>query len=300
MAREYLRWTPELTWGTFDATFATPAIIQLDQPNMFTMRKKPVEWMIRTAGSYNRRLQKGSSKYGIGGGLNMLVYGTQLVTMAPALFATSANVLGSATIDHAIVMEDGSNTVVYQRYLGVMCQQVGIAAKESDQLMRLTLQLIGKATATITITDFAEPAVTAYPSAAPYVFEHAGAFTLATSRSEFEDISITIKNVLDAKFFRTSTLSRIKYLGRDVDVSIKFPHITTADRAALEAQTAVAASCTFTNGGNSAAFQFNSKNYIAEVTDALDLDKIYLQSIAMQCFFDPTAGTPNDMSVTVA
>jgi hypothetical protein len=263
------------------------------------MRRKPVEWMIRSAGGYNRRVQKGSAKYGLGGGLNMLVYDTQLAGMAPALFATSANVLKSATIDHALVMEDGGPTTVYQRYLGVMCPQVVIAAKEADQLMRLTLQLIGKATATITITDFAEPAATAYPSGNPYVFEHAGAFTLATSRTEFEDITVTIRNILDAKFFRTATLSRIKYCGRDVDVSIKFPYIVTADRAAMEAQTAVAASCTFTNGTSSLAMQFNTKNYVADVTDALDMDKIYMQGIEMQNFFDASAGTPNDASFTV-
>jgi hypothetical protein len=298
MAREYLRWTPETTWGTFDAV-ATPAIIQLDQSNQFTMRKKPVEWMIRSAGGYNRRVQKGSSKYALAGALNMLVYDTQLSVLGPALFATSANVLKSGTIDHAIVMEDSGGTVIYQRYLGVMCPQVTIAAKESDQLMRLTLQLLGKATATITITDFAEPAATAYPSTNPYVFEHAGAFTLATSRTEFEDISVSIKNTIDMRFMRSSTPQRMKYVGRDVDVTIRFPYITSADRAAMEAQTAVAASCTFTNGSSSLAMQFNTKNYIADVTDDLSLDKIYFQGISMQNFFDASAGTPNDASFTV-
>jgi hypothetical protein len=298
MAREYLRWTPETTWGTYDAV-ATPAIIQLDQSNQFTMRKKPVEWMVRTAAAFNRRQQKGSSKYGLGGGLSMLVYDTQFATLAPALFATAGNVLGSATLDHVLVMEDVANTKVYQRYLGTMVPQVGLAAKESDQLMRLNLQLIAKATATITVTDFPEPAATAYPSGNPYVFEHAGAFTLATSRTEFEEFNLTIKNVLDGRFFRTATLSRLKYLGRDVDLTIRFPYIVTADRAAMEAQTAVAASVTFTNGTNSIAFQFNSKNYVADVADDLSMDKIFMQAITMQNFFDASAGTPNDLLVTV-
>jgi Phage tail tube protein len=298
MAREYLRWTPETTWGTYDAV-ATPAIIQLDQNNAFTMRKKPVEWMIRSAGAYARRVQKGSSKYALGGGLNMLCYDTQMAVLAPALFATSGNVLKSATVDHVVVMEDSGATKVYQRYLGVMAQQVVFSAKESDQLARLNLTLIGKSTATITVTDLAEPAAGDYPSGAPYVFEHCGAFTLATSRTEFEEFTLTIKNNLDARFMRTATLSRLKYCGRDVDFAIRFPYLTTADRAAMEAQTALAASMTMTNGSNSMAFQFNSKNFVANVSDALDLDKVYLQSIEGQCFFDASAGTPNDLAVTV-
>jgi len=298
MAREVLRWTPETTWGTFDA-LATPIIIQLDQSNQFTMRKKPVEWMIRSAGGYNRRVQKGSAKYLLQGALNMLVFDTQLATMAPALFASTSNTLGSATIDHFAVMEDSGSTKWYGRYLGVMCPQVGVAAKESDQLMRLTLQMQAKTFATITDSDLPEPDATDYPYTNPYVFEHAGAFTLATSRSEFEDFSLTIKNMIDFRFMRSSTPQRAKYVGRDVDFAIRFPWIVTADRAAMEAQTALAASVTFTNGSNSVEFEFNSNNYVADVTDDLSQDKVFMQGISGQCFFDPNAGTPDDLTVTV-
>ena len=48
MAREFLRITPEATWGTYDSG-GTHTIIQLDQNNAFTMRPKPVFFTIRSA-----------------------------------------------------------------------------------------------------------------------------------------------------------------------------------------------------------------------------------------------------------
>ncbi|AGA28382.1 phage tail tube protein [Singulisphaera acidiphila] len=301
MAREFLRWTPELTWGTFDSTSTTAQIIQLDQNNAFTMRPSPVSWQIRSAGGYSRRVQTGSSKTSLQGGLNILCYGSQMATLMPAINATSANVLKSATIDHCIVMEDNSSTKVYRRYLGCMVNQAVFSASESNQLMRCNIQLTAKQPATITATDFPEPAASAYPYDAPYVFEMAaGGLTIGSSRVEFEEFNITIKNVLDPRFMAGQYLSRLKYCGRDVDWTTRFPYITSLDRADYEAVTPVAASITFTNGTHSLAFNFNANNYKMKADDDLAMDKVYLQSIEGSCFFDPTAGTPNDLTVTVS
>lgn len=299
MAREFLRWTPETTWGTY-ASANAHVIIQLDQDNAFTMRPAPVPWMIRSAGGFNRRVQTGSAKTAVTGGLNILCYGSQMSTLMPAIVATSGNVLGSATIDHCIVMDDPSSTKVYRRYLGVMVNQASFAAAEANQLMRLTLQLTAKQPATITATDFPEPAAADYPYDAPYVFEHAsGAFTLATSRPEFEEFNLTIKNILDGRFMASQYLTRLKYCGRDVDFTTRFPYITAVDRTDYEAVTAIAASITFTNGDYSMAFDFNSNDYIMKVGDDLGMNKVFLQGIDGSCFFDSTAGTPNDLTVTM-
>jgi hypothetical protein len=297
MAREYLRITPETTWGTFNAG-GTHTVLDLAQSNAFTMRPSPVRWSIRSAGGYNRRRQTGSSKTAFAGNLNVIGYGSQMAALAPLFVATSGNVLGSVTIDHALVMEDSGPTTVYSRHLGVMAPTATLSCSEQDPLLRLALGLIAKQSATITVTDFAEPAVTAYPTDAPYVFEHAsGAVTIGTSRSEWESFSLSIKNMIDTSFMGNAFISRAKYCGRDVDFSTKFPYVITTDRSDYEAVTAVSASITFTNGAHSLAFDMKSQNFFAKVDDDLSLDKLYLQGIDMEAYFDGTAG--NDFTLTV-
>jgi hypothetical protein len=298
MARQYLRITPETTYGTY-ASGNTHTVIQLDQSNPFTMRPMPIFWSIRTAGGFNGRWQKGSAKTSLGGNLNTICYGSQMAAFVPLISATTGNVLKSFTIDHAIVMDDSGSTTVYRRYLGVMCQQAQITASEQNQLMRMSLQLIGQQPATITGTDFPEPAATAYPIDAPYVFEQvSGAFTLGSSRAELEEFNLTIKNYLDPRFMASQYLTRCKYCGRDVDFSTRFPYIVTVDRSDLESVTAVAASAAFTNGAHTLTFQMNSNNFYAKVDDDLALDKVHLQSVDMECYFDTTAGTPFDFVLT--
>src|SRR5437763_602834 len=117
MAREYLRITPEVTWGTYNGA-GTPIIVDLDQANAFTMRPAPQMWEIRSAAGFNRRRKTGSSKTTVAGALSLAVYPSQVATLIPWICATSANVLGAVTIDHAAVMEDSGPTTVYRRYLG--------------------------------------------------------------------------------------------------------------------------------------------------------------------------------------
>jgi hypothetical protein len=222
-----------------------------------------------------------------------------MAAFVPLIAATSANVLQSFTVDHAIVMDDSGSTTVYRRYLGTMVQQASITAGEQNQLMRMSLQLIAQQPATITGTDFPAPAATAYPIDAPYVFEHvSGAFTLGSSRTELEEFNLTIQNHLDPHFMASQYLTRCKYCGRDVNFSTRFPYITTIDRTDLESVTAVAASAIFTNGSHVLTFQMNSQNFYAKVDDDLALDKVHLQAIDMEAYFDTTAGTPNDFVLT--
>jgi|GEM_PF-4626623 len=298
MARQFLRLTPETTYGVF-ASAGTKTIIQIDGANPFTMRRQPVEWAIRTAGGYNLRWQKGSAKAQYNGTLNTLMYGSQMAQIFP-LIASSDNVtLPSFTVDHAIQMDDNSSTFVYRRYLGVMVQQAQISAAESNQLMRMQLQLIGQKDATITDTDFPEPAVDDYPIDAPYVFEmSSGSFTLGASRVEFEEFNLTIRNILDPRFFASQFLTRCKYCGRDVDFSTRFPYIVTVDRSNYESVTSVSAAITFTNGAHSIGVNLHSNNFYGSVQDDLALDKVFLQSIDMQAYMDVTAVT--DATFTVS
>ncbi len=297
MARQYLRLTPEASWGVYAAA-GTPILIPIDKANPFTLRPTPIPWEIRSAGGGNRRVQTGSQRTSCKGALHTLVYGSQAAALAPWICADANGVLGSVTLDHAIQIEDGS-TAAYRRYLGVMVEQAQFRCGEDDPLLRLRLDLVAQQPATISGTDLPQPAATDYPGDVPYVFQHlAGGFSVVASRAEFATFQLTVKNPLDVRFMASQYPTRIKYCGRDVDLSTRFPYIVTTDRAHLEAVDLVAASMTFTNGAHTLGFAMNSKNVIAGVGDDLALDTIFLQGIELHNFFDASAGTPNDFTLT--
>jgi hypothetical protein len=297
MARQYLRLTPEASWGVYAAA-GTPILIPIDKANPFTLRPTPIPWEIRSAGGGNRRVQTGSQRTSCKGALHTLVYGSQAAALAPWICADANGVLGSVTLDHAIQLEDGGTTA-YRRYLGVMVEQARFRCGEDDPLLRLKLDLVAQQPATISGTDLPQPAATDYPGDVPYVFQHlAGGFSVVASRAEFATFQLTVKNLLDVRFMASQYPTRIKYCGRDVDLSAQFPYIVTTDRAHLEAVDLVAASMTFTNGSHTLRFAMNSKNVIAGVGDDLTLDTIFLQGIELHNFFDASAGTPNDFTLT--
>jgi tail tube protein len=297
MARQYLRLTPEASWGVYAAA-GTPILLPIDKANAFTLRPAPIPWEIRSAGGGNRRVQAGSQRTSCRGALHTLVYGSQAATLAPWICADAAGVLGSVTLDHAIQLEDGGTTA-YRRYLGVMVERARFRCGEDDPLLRLELDLVAQQPAPISGADLPRPAATDYPGDVPYVFQHlAGGFSVVAPRAEFASFQCTITNKLDVRFMASQFPTRIKYCGRDVDLSTRFPYIVTTDRAHLEAVDPVAASMTFTNGSHTLGFAMNSKNVIAGVGDDLALDTIFLQGIELHNFFDAGAGTPNDFTLT--
>lgn len=300
MAREYLRLTPETNgnptlWGQFQSgNLGSALTIQLTDSNAFTMRPAPIRWTIRSAGGYNRRVQTGSSKTVLAGALNNLVlYGSQVAAwinwIQPyQIGGTNVYDLNSYTIDHALVMEDGSNTTVYRRYLGVKVGGWQISSNSDNQLLRLSLtELTGKAAASpnITSADFSEPAYSAYPSDTPFVHEHASTATMGgTSRvvTGFDQLQVTGKNLLDPRFFNSTTISYLKYCGRDIDWSIQLPYINSSDRTSLfEGVTASAFSVAYSiPASHTLTFSFENQNILGAVGDSLDFNQLFMQTIS--------------------
>ena len=67
--------------------------------------------------------------------------------------------------------------------------------------------------------------------------------------------------------------------------------------------TAVTANITFTvpsPSTHSIEWNFNTQNFFDSVEDDLALDKVHLQNLSLQSYFDTTASTPNDLAVSVA
>ncbi len=257
MAREFLRITPEATWGTYDAG-GTHTILHLDQNNAFTMRAKPVRWSLNSAGFNNRRAVTGSSKTAVAGNLNTLVYGTQASALTTWCAATGSPLnIPSCTVDHCIQSENAASDLVYRRYLGTLVQQVDFTATEKDQFMRANFQLVAKQHQQITATDFPEPAATAYPTDPPYTLPMASGFLIlndgvnaptTTGRSGFESFSCTIKNMVDTRFFESQFLQAYRWCGRTVDWKAKFKYAYIFDRTNYEAITAIASTVLFNNG----------------------------------------------------
>lgn len=298
MAREFLRVTPETTPGTYNA-LGTPYIIDLDAANAYTVRPKPIRKGLRTAGASNLRAVTIAKKKELSGNLNWTIRGSALAVLADWCLPTSG-VLKSYTVDHVIVMEDSGATKHYDRHLGMYVQQAQFSSGESDQFFKAQLQLQGMSTAVITATDFPEPALADYPADAFLTFEDgsAGLTLHSETRVDIETFNLTIKNMLDVRFFAAATPQKIKYCGRDVDWTSRVSYKSAVPRTDFEAMTPIAASITFANGTDTVAFDMKSANYYADVTDALDVSKLYLQELKLESHLDYAAGTDFTMTVS--
>lgn len=302
MARQAIRLTPEITWGTYNAA-GTPITLQIDQA-MFDMRPQPNFWTIRSAGGYNKRVQAGNETTGLNGGLSILLYGSQAPTLIPWAFTPNLalTAMPSMTIDHLIQMEDVSNTFIYRRYLGVVVSQVQLQAQAAQPpLVRLNLTLIGKQPATITSSDFPPPPYSDYPTDAPYVFQHlsGGLIFNGISRAEFESFNLTVRHFLDPRFNESRYPTRIRWCGRDVDWTFRNVYQNAGDRPLYEASTKLACQATFTNGAHSMAFDFKTVNYIMPgLRDDLPLERVHYQEINMQSHYDFAAATDFSLTVT--
>lgn len=298
-ARRYLRLTPEAVWGTYDTEAADSYIIDLDTANSYTPRVRPVSVDVRTAGGRNRRVLRVQKKKALTGNLNMLLRGTQAAAIAAwCCAAPSTDALPSMTIDYAVVHEGG--TTIYHRHLGMMVQQAQFTSNEQAQILRVALTLIGQKSETIDVDDFAEPAVDAYPTDACFTHQDlSGNLSISSSRTEFSDFNLTIQNILDAPFFESEYVTRIKFCGRNVDWTSKLLYKVETDRSNWLAGTAVSASAAFNNGSKTMTFNMKGKNHYSSVEEDIDDNKLFLTDLNMESFWDTTS-TANDLAITVA
>lgn len=307
MAREFLRLTKEQTYGTFDAAAASSDIVQIDLTgdNAFTMRPRPRMWSIRSAAGNSVRRLTGSSQMEVGGRLTTLLFPSQQSLLLPWGCSPSGtpNDLFSVTADHGVLLEDGT-TIKRRRYLGTKVRtiEVGAEAGTADgNLVRVTYELVAQQPASPDpdATAFPAPQLTDYPTDAPYVFQHAsGGFKVASTRSEYDRISIRITNNLHVPFHGGQYITRCRYKGRDVNFTFHNLYLAVTDRVAYEAITAQDAEVLFTNGAHTAKFDFNTKNYFVDgIEDDLPLSSGYYQSLSLQAYLDAAAGS--DFALTL-
>lgn len=291
MPREFLRVTPETVPGTFNAA-GPHTYLDIDQPNAFTMFPKPVVVDIRTAGGNNLRAFRVGRKMAVAGTFNWLLHGSQGAMFVDWCCASSAGVAKSYTVDYAVQMEDATGTYCYSRTLGVYIQQAQLTAGEANQVLRANLSLLGGSVSPITITDLPTPIPTDYASDPILCFEDAtGGLVLGgTTHLDIENFDLTIKNLIDVRYFVGKYPMKLKYCGRDVDWTSRMQYTTIVPRTALEAQTPVSANITFTSGSHSLSFNMNANNYYIDTKNMIDMSKVFLQEISLSSFVDPVAG----------
>lgn len=303
MSFQAVRLTTEATPGTFNGS-GTATTIRLSKSNAFPGRVTPIINNIRDAAGTNRVVHSRSSQFGTKGKFGTLLYfGAQSKVLLPWAINITGSPLGmsSVTMDHMIQIEDGSGTMVYERYLGCYCDQMHLAAANGGEgvLVYMDFDFTFMGIAAITGTDFPTPALTGYPTGAEAVFQQMdGGFTLGSTVASFKSFDMTIKNILRPQYDAKAYPQRIRWCGRDVDFKTKVLYSATTPRSDFQALTAKTCSMVLTDGTNSITLDFKTSGLYTSVEDDLPLDDEASQTLSVMPRLDTSAAT--DVSLTIA
>lgn len=307
-ARRFARMTNETTFGSAVAspTAGNRIILDLTQANPINLRPSPEIWKVRSHGSSNRNVLRGTEQLRVSGSYNGLLFPSQaaFVLGRAATISGSPLELGSFTVDEVVVMEDSSRTKTYFSALGTKVEKLQLTANNSANgvLFAVAMDMIAKQPRTITVSDFAEPAVTDYPSATenPFVFQDTSTgFTLnGVALTNYASWSVTINNILGKDNFDESRyVQRLPWCGRDIMFSARLLFKTRDHRDDFEAQTARDAEVVIADGTTTTTLTFGDKCYIESLTEDEPMDNSYFLDMTWAVDFDATAGT--DFAFTV-
>ena len=148
-------------------------------------------------------------------------------------------------------------------------------------------------------TVFPAPTEAEYP-AGPYTFKMtAGGITIASTRTEYEDLNIAITNVLDGRWFEQSYLQVNQFCGRastlDTNIYLK---PTPDDQAPFELLTPQSVAAVFTTGvtGTNMTVQFNGQNTFKGVSYDLPLNQAYMRKLSLKNRWDSTRSAGRGMT----
>ena len=310
MGLELTRFTKEVTYGVFPTAPAAGTQFDLYLPtgDDMTVRVMPKFWMIRDAGQGNRLVKKNMGRKDVSGGIQTYLFPSQ----APFMIGLGCGLVGTApcydlpsfTDDHMKYL-DGTCLKIGKRYTGCKFTDFSLACSDSDTdpMVMIKGGIIGSVAADITITDFPNPNLSAYPADDPYLIyhtaEHTGALTIGTTRHNYKNLTVDIKNVVKPFGGEMRFNQLVGWFGRDVTFSTTLLHAANADRAAYEAGTKQTVSVLWDNGTNTCKLDFGTNVNIDSVQDKHPLDDYFLQDLGFSSLLDPTTGPPStDMTVT--
>ena len=215
---------------------------------------------------------------------------------APWTTTELPNDLASCTIDFAWSQFD-TTTMKTKRYLG--CKPGGLTltgSRDAPKLM-MTMPIIGStpqgnpydSSVDPTLT---EPALTVFPTDVA-VFQHLkGNFTIAgASRSNFENVTVTVNNTLVPYFDESRYANAIRLGSRRSTITTRFRlKSTVSDRVTYETATPQAAELTWNNGTHSIVLNYNSQNQINTYKEDIPLDREVYYAYGLAGHLDQTAG----------
>ena len=308
MARQVLRFTQEVTPGTFQASApaAQVTVLRLTGDDAFPGRPEPNIAYVTDAGGSNRRVAAAYGTMKCSGSFSTLSYFSQAKLLYPWMFNIISDGAGSFippytfTMDHLIQTEASTPTFVYRRYLGCYAGDSQIRANNQGNGIFVSIGASFEYLAvseTVTVTDIPMPALTDYPSGNPIIFQQAaGLYTVGTARTNFRSAHVRCANVLDQIYDESKYPQAIKWCGRVVSFGSENRYKSDADRLAFEAVTAQSASLGFTDSVNLVSFDFKTQNVFSSVGDSLPLGKAHYQTVELQSLL--TAAS-TDLVVTV-
>lgn len=298
-ARQWCRITKEATFGTFDASAIAGDIawITLDADNAFSMVQTPEFGEIRSAHAGNRVLQAYTNTTTLAGTLRTPFYHSQAALLLGWATTLTSNELSSFTIDHF-------DSIRTWRHLGCKVRRLRIAgsARAESGKIPLIFDLVGKKTESAAPT-LAEPATSVFPTALPYMFqESVGGLVVRDSgsavRTAYQSFALDIANILSAEHEEDRYVDEIAYCGRDVMLDVDFKYRSAADRALMEAATALVVKLTLTKGANSVLFDLLTNATIRSLGRNIPLGNLARESMQVKGAFVGASGT--DLSITIA
>ena len=293
---QWVCFTPETTYGVYNGT-GTAVWVRLTGDDSFTPTKTPARTVLRSADAQNRRITNVyAGRYAVAAGLKMPVYPSQIGTWLGAAASLSGTPLNctSYTADYW----DGQ---VIRRYLGGVCSGLDLTSSADSQYASLSSSWIFQAVDDANPATLPAPAETSFPSESPYLHtELTGKFTVgATAITQFDQLHLSIKNTIAAKFYEAPTIAFAQWCGRDIDLQTHLTYVDTTWRADFENQTALALKAEFYRSATkNLTLDFKTVSILSDRSDSRPLGGVMEQGWTAQAFYD-TANT-TDFAFTAA
>lgn len=328
-SREYACMVIESSYGTPKSTPVTGTdrfYFRLDGSNAFSMQDQPMIGDIMYGGgratpalSYSDQKEcKGriaGNVYGSGSGVfakKLLDWAFTVVNSGrttPWTTTDASNLmppgdLASVSIYHARQLNDG--TYDLRRYGGVKVLGGSLECSRQAPLLRFSFDIQGirdslNAAGSVAYpdaTEFPAPAETDYPSS-PFLFSHtSGALKIASVRTQYDSVGIRFQNAMDPKWFESTYVQFIRFLGRTSSLSSTL-HMkaTPDDLASFKALTAQDLELSWNNGTNTLKVDFNTANVIKTLGRNLPLSNVYTWDLMAQNYWDTSI--PGDVVITL-
>lgn len=307
MGQQYTRFTQEAAFGVFNTS---PSANQqfdlyLTTDSDMTTRAEPEFTPIRDAGFGNRliRMIQGHTK--VGGNVNTYLFPSQTLfwmNIAAGLVGTAPCLnLPTFTIDH-LAVRDYDCGKEYRRYLGNMISKLTLKSDSTANgwLWSVMAESMGAVPATITISDYPTPPLSAYASDDPYNFNQTLGLVSINSavQSNYQNLTIDIANTIQAFADENIYASSVNWFGRTVTVDITLRYKSPAFRLLYEVGTKMPITLEINTGSHTLTLNFGAQCIIQKCSDVWPMGGYFVQQLSFTAMMDPTLSPPSDLAYT--